>query len=82
MKVGDEGRFDGQSDIYRRRYKIVELEANGNAKIELLPIEDDVLERMILDKYTSDEMILDDIARTGTIMPIRFVSHDEWAKHF
>lgn len=80
---GDLGQYDYQSDIFGRRYKVLEVDSRtGNATIELLSVEDDALEAMIADKYMSDESILREIASTGEMRKIRFVSSAAWHAMF
>jgi hypothetical protein len=80
--VGEVRRYDYQSDIYRRQFKVLEIDPKGNATIELLPLEDSALDAMMADKYTTDRDIEREIDQTGETRKIRFVSDAEWSAMF
>jgi hypothetical protein len=81
--AGEVRRFDFQSDIYRRRYRLVEDLGGGRWLVEILEIEDAVLAVMEDDAqsgtyYPTQQDILDEIDETGTTREVRFVSNAQW----
>lgn len=80
--VGDVRRFDYQSDVFEREFRLVEDLGNGLWKVELLPIRDETLDAMMTDPYTTDDMIERDIAATGRVMEMKFISAAAWDRMF
>jgi hypothetical protein len=78
-RIGEIRRFDSQSDFFERRYEVIEKVEGSTFKVRLLEVEPDKLVRMIEDKYTDAD---EEIARTGEVMEIKFVSAAEYHRHF
>ena len=80
VQIGDVRRYDFQSDIYQRRYRVMADLGGGVFEVELLEVEDDKLAQMISDVETqrvfgaTEDDILRDIERTGERRKMRFVS--------
>jgi len=97
-RAGDVERWDGQSDAWRGAYRLVERTAPNTWLVERLADDDAVVDAIVAYyaeqeatgrapyRGTWADLMMDELTHradlAGTTMTVRFVSADEYARHF
>jgi hypothetical protein len=79
-RAGDTGQFDGQADIWRGSYRLVERVAPSTWLVERLP--DSAETQAAIEAAEGADALAWRQGGYGTTMRMRFVSAADYARHF